>query len=119
MGEASRRGTRDERVAAAVKLREEAQAAREQERDRKDREQQDRAMAVWATLSPEEKATRLEKAKLEAESFGYLAREFGWDTAHLMTNVLSDARERRNNPVVIRAMPEIKEASFKDVPYVK
>jgi hypothetical protein len=72
VGEAKRRGTRDQRVAGAI------EAARQKRADEARRayevelQRQKRIAERWARLSPEEKERRLDVAKREASVLGTL-----------------------------------------------
>lgn len=95
MGESKLKGTRDERVAAAIKRREDAQAAIEAERDRKEYEQNIKTMEAWALLTPEEKTQRLEAAKEDAYQRGQLIANFGWEAGSMLGMLMDSARDRR------------------------
>lgn len=96
MGESKLRGNRDERVAAAIKHREDAQAVADAERDRKDYEQNIKIMEAWAKLTPEERNQRLEAAKEDAYQRGQLIANFGWDAGNMLGMMLDSARDRHN-----------------------
>lgn len=80
MGQAKLRGTRDERVAVARAAITVAEAIR----DEADRKREQARAAKWAAMTPEQKAAALEKAKREAEAYGFLSAEFGHDAARLL-----------------------------------
>jgi hypothetical protein len=90
-GEAKRRGTRDERVAAAIARNEAARIAYEAERDRLEAIRNEKVAAEWAKRSPEERQRLLDRAKDDVSNFVLLEETVGSDMAHLITNIMSDA----------------------------
>lgn len=66
MGEAKRRGTREQRVTHAVDAARAVTEATQRLVAERLRRRERIVAELWATLTPEEKAKRLEKAKAEA-----------------------------------------------------
>lgn len=95
MGEASRRGTRDERVAAAIKRREDAEKAQREARERRERERDAEVARQWALLTPEERTARLERAKAEVALHAEFAQTMGHDAATVLLDTLHAAENRR------------------------
>lgn len=70
MGEARRRGTKEERASAAIAERHRVDAERQRQRDEAERIQQERAAERWRAMTPEQRETQLEQAKAMAELYG-------------------------------------------------
>ena len=84
MGQAKLKGTRDERVAAAVAIQRKAQEAR-------DAAEMDELVArskKWALMSQAERDAALERAKREASNYGQLQEMFGHDVAGALAGIM-------------------------------
>ena len=80
MGQAKLRGTREQRVADAQAGIAMAQAVR----DEAERKREQARAEKWAAMTPEQKAAALERAKRDAEAYGFLSSEFGHDAARML-----------------------------------
>lgn len=83
MGQAKLRGSREQRVNAALEAQRQAQEAA----DRAEREEQEAIARKWAAMTPEEQQAALARAKKQAESFGALAALVGHDAASVLTHM--------------------------------
>jgi hypothetical protein len=95
VGQARLRGTKDERTAARVEAVERARAERKAERDRIDRERNEKAAAVWATLTPEQREARLQKATQEVSQHAQLCDTFGSGVGSMLFDILDSAKNGR------------------------
>ena len=84
MGQARLRGTKDQRVDAAVKIVEARKLAADHAEMAKLREE----ARKWAEMTPEQQNSALERAKAEARNYGQLMDIFGPDVAAALARVM-------------------------------
>ena len=99
MGEAKRRGNREQRVADAVA----AANERERQRELAEMEREREIARQWALLPKDEQQKRLDRAAKDFKARVELAQAFGGgDMGTLVANVLVDASIPRNTKLTVK-----------------